>query len=653
MIIPIGHEHTTVRRLPWVTFAIMAICFAAFFMTLMSDASMSERQAMKRLQEAGEYWFEHSYLEPGDRLKQALSEGVRIDQQDAHIEFLRFGSGTERPSDRALISQQQAELDRMVDEAFETVSESPYFRWGLIPAHFSFVALFTHMFMHGGWIHLLGNMFFLYLAGPFIEDVWGRPIYISFYLLSGIIAALMFSVRYPTLEGPLIGASGAVAGVMGAFLIRYWKTKIRFFYWFGFIFRGTFSAPAWLMLPLWLLRELTFAQAMDVVARDSGGGGVAHWAHVWGFAFGMVVAVGMSHFKVEQKYLHKAIESKITLLDQSSLEEAMAARQDGRHDEALTKLREEVRRSPSNLDAIMAYWSVAVDMRAPEEAVPAVLRLIRDGVKRGEPELVFSYWEDLREHVPDARVEPVLAFRVAEMLGSANRTGEEVDALHVAFASSDPSTAAGLLLKIARAAHELEAPWAGEAVERCLAHPEMPPEAVEDLRGLAAKIAAAPPPPPEPRLDEPDVVPEVVKVIAFDHTLKLMSAIPVLMRQDGLKVKVGEAERMLPFERLQAVAVAGVTRPDGRPYLLVDLLLDGPWSDQKELRVIRMLSTEFDPRHLIPGSEDTLDAFRLMLDHILKASEAVPLPDPEGARGRPFRMFSSLEEYQDEVLGIS
>ena len=132
-----------------------------------------------------------------------------------------------------------------------------------------------------GFFHFLGNMFILYLAGPFIEDRWGRPLFAGFYILAGIFAALFFVVQYPGLEESMVGASGAISGVMGAFLIRFWFVKIKFFYFF-FFFMGTFNAPAWFMLPLWLARELIFAQAGDVIAPE-GGTGVAHWAHVAGF----------------------------------------------------------------------------------------------------------------------------------------------------------------------------------------------------------------------------------------------------------------------------------------------------------------------------------------------------------------------------------
>ena len=127
------------------------------------------------------------------------------------------------------------------------------------------------MFLHGGWLHLFGNLLLLFLTGPFIEDRWGRPAFLAFYLAAGLAAAGLFVARFPELSLPLIGASGAIAGCMGAFLVRFFRTRMQYFYWFG-IFVGTFSAPAWLMLPLWFGNELLMARVSEAVAPLGGSG---------------------------------------------------------------------------------------------------------------------------------------------------------------------------------------------------------------------------------------------------------------------------------------------------------------------------------------------------------------------------------------------
>ena len=150
--------------------------------------------------------------------------------------------------------------------------------------------LITYTFIHAGFLHLLGNLFIFYLVGPALEDAWGRPLFAA--LLSccpGVAAALVFVARYPDLMEPLIGASGAIAGVMGAFAVRYWNSRITFVYfvWMIRIYRGTFSAPAWLMLGLWALGELAFAMGIWAFFSIADLGDVGFLAHVGGFVFGV------------------------------------------------------------------------------------------------------------------------------------------------------------------------------------------------------------------------------------------------------------------------------------------------------------------------------------------------------------------------------
>jgi membrane associated rhomboid family serine protease len=148
------------------------------------------------------------------------------------------------------------------------------------------VTILTAMFMHAGWLHLIGNMVFLWAFGPEIEDAMGRPRYLIFYLLSGAVAsaAQIAAMRDSTV--PNLGASGAIAGVMGAFLITYPRDRIRTLLLFGFFYRVT-VIPAALLIGLWFLTQL-FSQLGSVADVQSGG--VAYLAHVGGFIFGAATA---------------------------------------------------------------------------------------------------------------------------------------------------------------------------------------------------------------------------------------------------------------------------------------------------------------------------------------------------------------------------
>jgi membrane associated rhomboid family serine protease len=142
----------------------------------------------------------------------------------------------------------------------------------------------TSMFMHGSWMHLIGNMWFFWLFGNNIEDSMGHLRFIVFYLLCGLVAALLQVLFAPTSVIPMVGASGAISGVMGAYLILYPRVKVYAILPL-FIFWTTVALPAWVMLGYWMVVQ--FFGGLQ--SFSSKGGGVAFWAHVGGFVAGVVL----------------------------------------------------------------------------------------------------------------------------------------------------------------------------------------------------------------------------------------------------------------------------------------------------------------------------------------------------------------------------
>jgi membrane associated rhomboid family serine protease len=141
------------------------------------------------------------------------------------------------------------------------------------------------MFLHGGWMHLIGNMWFLWLFGNNVEDSMSRPRFIVFYLLCGLAAALAQVMAEPRSFIPMVGASGAISGVMGAYLVLYPKARVFTLVPLGF-FITTIALPAWVMLIYWMAIQIFGGLAGSVSEQ---GGGVAFWAHVGGFVAGVVL----------------------------------------------------------------------------------------------------------------------------------------------------------------------------------------------------------------------------------------------------------------------------------------------------------------------------------------------------------------------------
>ena len=169
-------------------------------------------------------------------------------------------------------------------------SETP----ATIVAGHHWITILTAMFMHAGWMHIIGNMVFLWAFGPEVEDAMGPLQYLAFYLLSGLAASLAQIALMPHSNVPNLGASGAIAGVMGAFLITYPHDQIRAVLLLGWWTRITLI-PAALLIGFWFLIQI-FDQ-LGAVADVKTGGGVAYAAHVGGFIFGAVTARIFERFR--------------------------------------------------------------------------------------------------------------------------------------------------------------------------------------------------------------------------------------------------------------------------------------------------------------------------------------------------------------------
>jgi len=175
--------------------------------------------------------------------------------------------------------------------------EAFVFQWGLIPSHFwkdpstVWITIFTCMFLHGSWFHIISNMWVLFLFGDNVEARMGSFRYLIFYLLSGIAAALLQAYVLSTSDQPMIGASGAIAGVLGAYLILFPRSRIASLVPILFIFT-IIEIPAFLFLLFWFATQV-YSGLFTVQ-----GSGIAWWAHIGGFIFGVVM---VSFFAVRRR----------------------------------------------------------------------------------------------------------------------------------------------------------------------------------------------------------------------------------------------------------------------------------------------------------------------------------------------------------------
>jgi membrane associated rhomboid family serine protease len=160
-------------------------------------------------------------------------------------------------------------------------------QYGLVPAHMRPVTLVSSMFLHGGWMHIIGNMLFLWAFGKSLEDAMGHSKFLAFYMISGVAAGITHVFFNPGVTLPTVGASGAITGVMGAYLVTFPRAKIHTLV-FLFIFVTMADIPAALILVYWFLTQL-FSGYGSIAHTHVTEGGVAWFAHIGGFITGMIL----------------------------------------------------------------------------------------------------------------------------------------------------------------------------------------------------------------------------------------------------------------------------------------------------------------------------------------------------------------------------
>lgn len=501
-VIPIGHEETGVRRWPWISTGIIGLCVLVHL--LIGPTVVRQEEGMRSaLQRVMQYYFGHPYL----TLDESLSGMVFVTDKDKLLQEmlpdLSSGQGNPAPDAETRVAQ-QAELDALTQEFEKASAEHPYMKWGFVPDRKTVRGLIGCMFIHDGWLHLIGNLLFFYFLGPFIEDVWGRLLFGVFYLAAGMFAAMAFAVTFPGLHIPTIGASGAVAGVMGAFLIRFWKTRIKFFYFNMVIGRGGFfEAPAWGMFPLWFLSQV-FNAAMVAKSQTQSGGGVAYVAHIWGFIFGVAVALVVKRLHYEEKFIHPRIEAQLHYTNPGlkSRDEAMARLGRGDTGGAYQLLLDAVKQAPCLPEAVEALWDLSLQVGREKEAVGHVIRLLEHEIRKQQTALALVHYRIVRT-VAGADISLSLRMPLIEMLIAAHEPEAAKDLYSETVKNHLQRMPAGLLLSFCEAAFtvdsQLKTNLALEITPLCLSQAEIPEarknelrERADDLRRIGGGVVMSP-----------------------------------------------------------------------------------------------------------------------------------------------------------------
>jgi len=306
--IPIGHEEAKVRRLPLVTLALILANILFYVLTISTIRHQENELAKIRMQLEALKTKAFIEIESGEKgpftgLTEIISKLNARNIADLNQKFKDqlsgfwedFTAGKKVPKDHPLY----VEYLNLKTELDANFAISILGRYAIIPNQFVPFTSITYSFLHGSASHVIFNMLFLYLTGAVVEDVFGGIFLLILYMASGFAAGLTHVLFNMNAALPCIGASGSVAGLMGAFLLRFYKVKIHFLYFLFVVFaffRGVIALPAFFVLPIWFLIQLIYGISELGLYSN-----IAYMAHVGGFASGLVImAIGMLMFAKKQ-----------------------------------------------------------------------------------------------------------------------------------------------------------------------------------------------------------------------------------------------------------------------------------------------------------------------------------------------------------------
>jgi membrane associated rhomboid family serine protease len=393
MIIPVGHENLRGRRWPWVTTSIILLCSAISLLTI----SPMEEQ-LRQLDQTELHIILLSAIYPDAPLTAAASEIVRAYKFE-HMEFYsqledpdrtRFFDAWDKNIHSSDFSASEAntQMNALGAQLAQQQAGSIDWQYAFHSVHSYARTYITATFLHTGWLHIIFNMWFLWLAGTILEDLWGRIIYPIFYLAAGALAWAVHGAVFPHSFVPALGASGAIAGLMGAFLVRFPTTRIRLG-WVLWVKIIKFNVPAYVLLPLWLLMNLSSGLLARLVGAEAG---IAYWAHIGGFAFGALGAYALRVSGLEQS-ADRAIEARVSWTADPLIVRATDSLAENNPAGAIACLRQHLQEKPDSVDGWDLLFKAQERRKDHEGQKETLAMLCRLRVTAGELEAAAADYE--------------------------------------------------------------------------------------------------------------------------------------------------------------------------------------------------------------------------------------------------------------------
>jgi len=662
ILFPIGHKDAVVDRLPYVTIAIIVLNILIFLVTGFSKSKL-EKLYMEKLEQIVEFYSRHADLDIEEIIQDDNRQlkAILYDLKERYANNWGNTSSTIRDKN---------EFIQLIDELNQIKYSVPSYKYGVIPSNAKLFNYFSSMFMHGGFFHLFFNMIFLWIAGCTIEDKWGRPLYLGFYLLSGIMASFAHVLMFPNSIIPLIGASGAIAGTMGAFLIRMYKTKIRIFYYLVFVHAGTAFVPAYVALPFWFLQQIYFAIFIPNAGER---GGVAFWAHIGGFVFGTVVAVIIKKYSIEEKYIRPNIEKQISIEQHPKLLSAMEKFDLENFDEAILDIQEFLRIEPNHLDANNLLAQIYLKQNKKLDAAQAYGKIVPIYLSQKDNALALATFMDMRNLSPDAVLSPRYQMNIAHLLEAEGNTTGAIQA-YEKLVEKYPAANESMKAAVNCGFFYLEAgkqpgkalEFFQKAREKCDLYPEWK-ERIEDGFNKAnqlmnnpqggvlkenAKIETGPSSKDGESVEVHPASSEIVRRTIVFSEMKISK-----LYQSGIMLENGEHKGLFKWDRIRYIGVGHIdlNQENTKSRRVIDLIYE---IHPNMIKLLRIVEEKIDYTQLFNHNtcQDRQKALQSLLKVLFHHSKA-PLISMNGnhqteqdINNWTFPKFTSLKSYEESII---
>ena len=418
IFVPIGNDNSTVRRIPWVTFSIMAINVVVFFVTfpiVAGQAAEIEKTAVN-LQR---FIQTHPELMGDAGVRSRLtSMGVLSEAEAEEIaNQLKQNASLSTEYDIWLRSseadQLRAQLDEIIISFNSATSSSIWYQWGLAPnGNWKLHQLITSAFLHLDLGHLFGNLLFFFAVAFSLEELWGRGVFLGFYLSGAAVACLPYVISPSTV--PCLGASGAIAACMGAFLVRLPRGKIKLILLparlLGLLSakRKEFLIPGYIYLTIYFVFQLL---AWYYYRMAGGRSGVAYSVHIWGFLYGAAFAGVMRLTNAEEKYIDPKIEAKVSFSAAQPVKVALDLLDTNDVALAEQKLTNYLLKNPDDTSALLALTQVYQRTQNFARLNTTYARIIHIHLANNDKEAALYAYDALLSSFPDHNVAPRVALR--------------------------------------------------------------------------------------------------------------------------------------------------------------------------------------------------------------------------------------------------